>query len=419
MAKTFDQKLSDYADLIVHVGLNLQKGQRLAVSGKNLFRGAPLASAPLVRKIVASAYKAGAPLVDVFWDDDQTQLIRFKHAPRDSFAEFPTWRTRALAEYAANGDAIVSIYGEDPDLFAGQDPELVTLAQRTMEKHMQPQMELLMKNAYNWLLVSVPNPQWAAKVFPELPADKQVDAMWEEIFRLCRIDRDDPVAAWKEHIAQLNAAAKYLNEKKYDALHYTAPGTDFTVGLPVGHIWNSAQSDTLGGITFTPNLPTEEIFTLGDKNRAEGTLKASMPLSYGGRLFEEFSMVFKDGRITEVKAKKNEEALRELLNIDDGAGRVGEIALVPHSSPIAQAGRLFYNTLYDENAASHIAAGRAYRFTLKDGESMSSEDFAAAGGNESLVHVDFMIGSDKMDIDGLTKDGKAEPLMRKGEWAYK
>ena len=172
-----------------------------------------------------------------------------------------------MAEYAANGDAIVSIYGEDPDLFAGQDPELVTLAQRTMEKHMQPQMELLMKNAYNWLLVSVPNPQWAAKVFPDVPADKQVEAMWEEIFRLCRIDRDDPVAAWKEHIAQLNAAAKYLNEKKYDALHYTAPGTHFTVGLPAGHIWNSAQSDTLGGITFTPNLPTEEIFTLGDKNR--------------------------------------------------------------------------------------------------------------------------------------------------------
>lgn len=419
MTKSFDQKLSGYADLIVHIGLNVQPGQKVVVSGKNLFRGAPLHSAPLVRNIVESAYKAGARFVDVFWDDDQSQLVRFAHAPRDSFEEFPTWRTRALHEYAANGDAIVSIYGEDPDLFNGQDAALVTQAQRTMEKHMQSQMELLMKNAYNWLLVSVPHPNWAAKVFPDLPADKQMDAMWEQIFTLCRIDRDDPVAAWKEHIAQLNEAAKYLNEKQYDALHYTAPGTDFTVGLPAGHLWNSAQSDTQGGITFTPNLPTEEIFTLGDKNRAEGTLKASMPLSYGGRLIEDFSMVFKDGRVVEVKAGKNEQALKDLLDVDDGAGRVGEIALVPHSSPIAQSGRLFYNTLYDENAASHIAVGRAYRFTLKGGETMSAEDFAAAGGNYSLVHVDFMIGSAEMDIDGITKDGAKEPLMRKGEWAYK
>lgn len=419
MTKSFDQKLADYADLIVHVGLNLQKGQRLAISGKNLFRGAPLSSAPLVRKIVESAYKAGARFVDIFWDDDQSQLVRFAHAPRDSFEEFPSWRTRALHEYAANGDAIVSIYGEDPNLFNGQDAQLVTQAQRTMERHMQSQMELLMKNAYNWLLVSVPHPNWAAKVFPELPEEQRMAAMWEQIFALCRIDHKDPVAAWQAHITQLQAAAKYLNDKQYDALHYSAPGTDFTAGLPAGHLWNSAQSQTLGGITFTPNLPTEEIFTLGDRNRAEGTLKAAMPLSYGGRLIEDFHMVFKDGRVVEAKAASNDAALQDMLNSDDGARRVGEIALVPHSSPIAQSGRLFYNTLYDENAASHIAVGRAYRFTLKGGEAMSEEDFAAAGGNNSSVHVDFMIGSAEMDIDGIHKDGTREPLMRKGEWAYK
>jgi aminopeptidase len=174
----------------------------------------------------------------------------------------------------------------------------------------------------------------------------------------------------------------------------------------------------LGGISFTPNLPTEEVFTLGDKGRAEGTLKATMPLSYGGRLVDEFSFTFKDGRVVSAKASKGEDVIKDILANDDGAGRVGEIALVPHSSPIAQSGLLFYNTLYDENAACHFALGRAYRFTLKGGETMSSEEFAAAGGNDSLVHVDFMVGSNQLDIDGLSQDGKAEPLMRKGEWAF-
>ena len=419
MTQDFDTLLQKYADLIVHVGLNLQKGQALVISGKNLFRGAPLSSAPLVRKIATSAYQAGARLVDIQWDDAESQLIRFRHAPRDSFGEYPTWRTRALLEYAANADAIVSLYGEDPDLLKGQDPKLVAQAQRTMENNMHEQMDLLMKNAYNWLLVSVPNPAWAAKIFPDLPADQQIDALWQQIFKLCRLDQPDPVAAWKKHIAQLKAVSKYLNDKHYDALHYTGPGTDLTLGLPDGHLWNSAQSDTQGGITFTPNLPTEEVFTLGDKNRAEGKLKATMPLSYGGRLMDDFSFIFKDGRIVEAKANKGEEVIKDILASDEGASRVGEIALVPHSSPIAQSGLLFYNTLFDENAASHIAIGRAYRFTLKGGETMSDAEFAAAGGNDSLVHVDFMIGSNQLDVDGLSKDGKAEPLMRKGEWAFK
>lgn len=419
MIPDFDKKLDLYAELILKVGLNLQPGQKLVISGKNLFRGAPLRSAPLVRRIAAQAYQMGSPLVDVMWDDDQTQLMRFQHAPRDAFGEFPSWRTQALFDYANSGAAIVSFYGEDPDLLSGQDPKLVTQAQRTMEQHMQSQMELLMKNAYAWLLAAVPHPAWAAKVFPDLPADQQEDALWEQIFTLCRLDQPDPLAAWQAHIQQLNEASTYLNEKQYDALHYTGPGTDFTAGLPAGHVWNSAQSDTLGGITFTPNLPTEEVFTLGHRDRAEGQLAASMPLSYGGRLVEDFSLTFKDGRVTDVKAKKGEEVLRDILASDDGAGRVGEIALVPHSSPIAQSGVLFYNTLFDENAASHIAIGRAYRFTLDGGETMSDEDFAAAGGNDSLVHVDFMIGSEKMDIDGIAKDGSREPLMRQGEWAYK
>ena len=419
MPQDFDTQLQKYADLIVHIGLNLQKGQALVISGKNMFRGAPLASAPLVRKIAATAYQAGARLVDIMWDDAESQLIRFQHAPRDSFGEYPTWRTRALLEYAGQGDAIVSIYGDDPDLLSGQDPKLVAQAQRTMENNMQEQMDLLMKNAYNWLLVSVPSAKWAAKIFPALSAEQQMDALWRQIFTLCRLDQPDPVAAWKKHIAQLKAVSSYLNTKHYHALHYTAPGTNFTIGLPAGHLWNSAQSDTQGGITFTPNLPTEEVFTLGDKNRAEGTLKATMPLSHGGRLADGFSFVFKDGRVVSAVAKKGEEVLRDVLANDDGAGRVGEVALVPHSSPIAQSGLLFYNTLFDENAACHFALGRAYRFTLKGGEHMSSADFAAAGGNESLVHVDFMVGSNQLDIDGLGKDGEAEPLMRKGEWAFK
>jgi aminopeptidase len=419
MSSDFDKKLASYADLIVHIGLGLREGQNLAIGGKNLSRGAPISSAPLVRKVAESAYKAGARYVTTLWDDDQQHLIRLENADPKTLEIYPTWRTDAIIEHAKNGDAIFTIFAENPDLYEGQNSEQVTAMQHTMERNLQPGTDLLMKNAYNWTLVSVPTIGWAKKVFPDLGEDEAMSALWETIFKLCRIDRDDPVAAWKQHIQDLAQRSAYLNGKAYDALKYTGPGTDLTLGLPAGHIWKSAQSTAnTTDITFVPNLPTEEVFSMPDNRRADGKVAAAMPLNYGGSLVDDFSLTFKDGKVVDYQAKTGEATLKGILEADEGARQLGEVALVPHSSPISQSGRLYYNTLYDENASCHLALGRAYQLSMQGGEQMTQEEFGNHGGNYSLVHIDFMIGSDKLDIDGITKDGKSEPILRKGEWAF-
>lgn len=418
--KDFDRKLTRYADLIVRVGLNLQKGQNLAIGGKNLSRGAPLSTAPLVRKVAESAYKVGAHLVSPLWDDDQINLIRFKYADPASLDAYAHWRTDAIYEHASKGDAIFTVHAENPDVYKSVDPDLVIKAQRVMEQHLSPSSRLLMKNAYNWCLVSVPTPAWAQKIFPKLSQQKAMDKLWDVIFTLCRVDQPNPVKAWEKHLDNLAARSDYMNNKRYSALRYTGPGTDLTIGLPDNHEWNSAQGSVLGkDFKFVPNLPTEEIFSMPHKERADGTVRATLPLSHAGVLIDDFSLTLKNGRVVDFKAKRGKEFLKRILETDEGARRLGEVALVPHSSPISQSGLLFYNTLFDENAASHIALGRAYQECLVDGERMDEEAFYAAGGNNSLVHIDFMIGSNKLDIDGLTAAGQPEPVMRKGEWAFK
>jgi aminopeptidase len=260
---------------------------------------------------------------------------------------------------------------------------------------------------------------WAKKIFPKLEPEKAQAKLWKAIFESSRIDQPDPIKAWEKHIVSLRERAKYMQAKQFDALHYKGPGTDFTLGLPYGHRWISAQSLAQNGVAFTANMPTEEVFTLPDRHRADGLITATFPLSYGGTLIDDFQVTFENGRITKVTAKKGEAALQKLVDTDEGSHRLGEVALVPASSPIAKRGHLFYNTLFDENASCHIAIGRAYRFTLTGGEELTDEEFISAGGNVSLNHVDFMIGSPKMDIDGIHKDGSREPVMRKGEWAFK
>jgi aminopeptidase len=345
-------------------------------------------------------------------------LNRFRYAPRDSFDQFSAWRADAQIDHAQHGDAILVIFATDPDLLKDQDPELIATAQKTEAKYRQPFRELLVRSAMNWLGISAPIASWAAKVFPHEPVEHQVERLWDAIFETCRLKQDDPIAAWRDHIRQLVARSDYLNQKRYTALKYSGPGTDLIVGLPRGHRWKSAQDTSTNGITFTPNMPTEEVFTLPDRNRTSGVVTSTKPLSYAGTLIDNFSLRFAEGRVVEATAATGEAVLRDLLATDEGASRIGEVALVPHSSPIAQSGLLFYNTLFDENAASHIALGQAFKFTLDGGAAMSDEQFEQAGGNHSLVHVDFMIGSDQIDIDGLTEDGRAEPVMRAGEWAF-
>jgi aminopeptidase len=419
MSSEFERNLDKYAEVIVRVGLNLQPGQRLLIGtpGFGIY-GTPIELLPLVRLIVTKAYKAGARLVDVMWNDDQLRLIRFQHAPRDSFEEFPEWRANAAFEAAKAGDAVLSLLAENPDLLLEQDPELVATVFQTKVKHFKPFGDLRSKNAMNWTVVTAPVDGWPEKVFLDLPPDSRKAKFWDTIFEICRVKQDDPVAAWRDHVDQLVARSNYLNHKRYTALKLTAPGTDLTVGLPGGHIWRSGCMTSQTGIDFTANIPTEEIFTIPHKDKTAGVVTATKPLSYGGSLVEDFSLTFSEGRVVKATAKKGEESLHKLLETDEGASRLGEVALVPHSSPISQLGLLFYNILIDENASNHIALGRAYEFGLEGGEAMSGDEFAAAGGNHSLIHIDCMIGSGEMDVDGLTPDGTAEPIMRGGEWAF-
>jgi aminopeptidase len=412
-----DRKLQIYAELAVRVALNLQPGQRLMIIGPLANGGASLEAAPLARQIAAAAYRAGSPLVETLYGDEAVQPLRFTHAPRESFSAFSAWLPKALSEHVAAGHAVLSISANDPDLLQGQPPDLVSAVLQATARDMRPFREQVSRNDTNWAIVAAASAGWAEKIFPGVPTADAMARLWDAISRMCRLDTPDPLAAWETHLGNLAGRAEYLNTKRYSALKYTGPGTDLTLGLPEGHIWVSGRSASRNGIQFTANLPTEEVFTIAHKDRVDGTVRASKPLSYGSTLIDGFSVTFERGRIVKMSADKNPDTLQRLLDTDEGARRLGEVALVPHSSPISQSGLLFYNTLFDENAASHVALGNAYKFTLKGGNDMDDAEFERAGGNRSGVHVDFMIGSGDLDVDGVLPNGSVEPLMRKGEWA--
>ena len=416
-ATDFQQQLEAYGELAVRVALNLQPGQRLIILGPLASGGVSFEAAPLVRHIAASAYRAGAPLVESIWGDEALVLTRFLNAPRGSFSEFSAWLPKALAEHVEAGHAVLSIYANDPDLLKNEAPDPVSAVQQATARAMMPFRELISRNQTNWAVIAAAGAGWASRVFPDRRPEEQIAGLWDEINRLCRLDRPDPVAAWRAHLEGLAARADHLNRKHYAGLRYSGPGTELTIGLPSAHVWVSGHTVSRSGIRFTANLPTEEVFTMPHKDLVDGTVRSSKPLSYGGTLIENFSLRFSEGRVVDVKAERGETVLRQLVGTDAGAGRLGEIALVPHSSPVSQAGRLFYNTLFDENAATHVALGAAYKFTLRGAESMDEEAFAQAGGNRSVVHVDFMIGSEALDIDGVLESGATEPLMRGGEWS--
>lgn len=408
---SFEECLKKYAELAVRVGLNLQDDQRLIVR-------APLEAAELARVVSAAAYDAGCRYVDVMLQDEQQQLIRFEHAPQDSFEEYPMWRAEGLTGCAKRGDAFLSISGNDPDLLKGQDADLIALVRKMESEQARPLRDYISRMAVNWCVISAAVRPWAARVFPDVSEDQQVDRLWDAIFKMCRLDQDDPTAAWKAHIEDLERRRAYLNEKAYAALHYTAPGTDLVIGLPDGHIWRGGIDTSDAGTVFVPNIPTEEVFTMPHRVRVDGKVTATKPLNYGGSLIESFSMTFADGKVAEVEADQNEETLRKMVETDEGASRLGEIALVPNSSPISQFGRLFYNTLFDENASNHVALGQTYSVCVEGGAEMDEPTLHVAGGNTSSIHVDFMIGSGEMSIDGLTRDGSREPVMEKGEWSF-
>jgi aminopeptidase len=413
----FQKSLEKYAETIVHVGLKLRAGQRLIINNAST-RGVPLHAAPLVREIARVAYQAGARYVDVIWNDEALLRQRILYAPADSLREYPDWQIQGLMNIVEHGDAMLTIRSNNPALLSDLDPERVGVTQKTHLEHFNPVTTAVTNNKMNWCVVAAAGPDWAMKVFPGLTPKQAEAKLWKAIFAITRVDQPDPVSAWESHVRDLLKRSAYMNGKSYDALKYTAPGTDLTVGLPRGHRWLSARETAQNGVEFIANLPTEEVFTLPHREQVEGTVRATLPLSYGGTLIEDFSLTIKGGHVVQASAKKGEAILKKMVEADEGAGRFGEVALVPVSSPIARRGHLFYDTLIDENASSHLAVGRAYRISMEGAQDLSEEEFMRRGGNLSMTHVDFMIGSDKMNIDGVRADGTLEPVMRKGEWAF-
>lgn len=404
-----ESRLRRYADLLLKVGVNLQPGQKLVVRTST-------EAVDLTRLVVERAYKMGSPYVEVFWSDEGVTRSRFLHAPDGSFDIVPQENAQAMIRLAQEGAASLSILADDPDNLAGTDPQRMATYLKNWRPLLKPYYEFAMSDRIAWCVSAAASPAWARRVFPDLPEAQAVEKLWDLIFRAVRLDADDPAAAWQAHLGRLATAKSRLNEKGYAALRFRAPGTDLRVGLADGHLWDGGSSRTPQGVDFVANLPTEEVFTAPHRERVDGVVRASKPLAYNGNLIDDFELTFEDGAVTKAVAGTGQAALDNILSADGGARRLGEVALVPASSPISRTGVLFYETLFDENAACHIALGQAYAVTVKDGANMSAEEKLAAGLNDSLTHVDFMIGSARMDIDGELPSGELEPVMRGGEW---
>jgi len=408
---SFEDKLDRLAEVAVRVGLDLREGQELVMT-------APIEALALVRRITDHAYRAGALLVTTFYGDDPSVISRFEHAPDASFDYAPAWLQEAVATAFRSGAARLAISGANPALLAGQDPAKVARANVAASKANKPAMELITRHEINWTIVAAATPEWAKLVFPGVPIDEAVAKLWEAIFQASRITGDDPVADWLAHGQRLKQRVDMLNAKRFAALHFRSSDrtTDLKVGLADEHLWAGGGTTAGNGIYCQPNIPTEECFTTPHMERVEGVVRASKPLSHQGTLIENICCRFEGGKIVEAHATAGEDVLNRLISTDDGARRLGEVALVPASSPIAQTGILFWNTLFDENAASHIALGQAYSTCIIGGEKMSNESLTALGANSSLIHVDWMIGTAEMDVDGITVNGVPEPLMRAGDW---
>ena len=407
--KINEEKIDKLANLAIKRGVGLQKGQDLSIT-------APLESLPLVRKIAEHAYKEGAHLVTPLFTDSDITLSRFKHAPTESFDHAANWLFNGMGEAFDNNTARMAIAGDDPMLLSEMDPEKVSRANKAMAKAYKPARERITEFKINWNIVSWPGKAWASRVFPDLPIDEAVIKLADAIFDASRASVEDPIQAWDDHNEKLRKKTNWLNEKNFAALQYNGPNTNLKIGLADEHEWMGGASKAQNGIICNPNIPSEEVFTTPHAYKVDGVVSSTKPLSYQGTLIENIKVTFKDGKIIEASASKGNEVLQKVLKSDEGASRIGEVALVPHSSPISQSGIIFYNTLFDENAASHIALGQCYSKCFKGETDLSKEEISNRGGNSSMIHIDWMIGSDKIDVDGIDQNGNTVPVFRKGEW---
>jgi aminopeptidase len=403
-------KLDRLAEVAVRVGLNLQPGQDLLMT-------APVAALPLVRLIATHAYRAGAGLVTPFLGDEEVALARYRHAPDASFDRAAGWLYEGMGKAFSQNTARLAIVGDDPMLLSEQDPEKVARANKANSLAYKPALEKIAGFDINWNIVAWPGTAWAKLVFPGESEEQAVGRLADAIFSASRVDGDDAIGAWESHNNALAVRRDWLNGERFSALRFTGPGTDLTVGLADGHEWQGGASTAKNGVVCNANIPTEEVFTTPHALRVEGHVSSTKPLSYQGTLIDDIRVRFEGGRIVEAHAARGEAVLAKVLDTDEGARRLGEVALVPHSSPISKSGILFYNTLFDENASCHIALGQCYAKCFLGGDRLTPAEIAAQGGNSSLIHIDWMIGSDKVDIDGVRPDGSAVPVFRKGEWA--
>ncbi|MFS1062669.1 aminopeptidase [Enterococcus faecium] len=410
MLSDFNELLKKYARLIAETGVATEKGHTVVLQ-------ISADQAPLARLITQEAYKLGAAEVIVQWTDDQIQREFLLHAATDRIENVPQSKIDQADEWLEKGASRISVVSADPDAFAGVDSQRVASYQAAAGKALMNLRKATQANKVSWTVVAAAGKQWAAKVFPDLPEEEQVDALWDQIFKTTRVYEEDPVLAWKKHDEKLAKKAEELNQEQFSALHYTAPGTDIIIGLPKNHLWEGAGSYNARGEKFMANMPTEEVFTAPDSHRVDGYISSTKPLSYAGTIISGMKFTFKDGKVVDFSAEQGEDVLAKLLDTDEGARRLGEVALVPDPSPISQSGIIFFNTLFDENASNHLALGSAYAFSVKGGTEMSDEELAEAGLNRSQTHVDFMVGSDKMDIDGIREDGSTVPIFRNGDWA--
>ena len=397
------------AELAIKTGVALQTEQDLLIS-------APVESLPLVRRLCIHAYKAGAGIVTPMFTDPEIILSRYEHASDHSFDASANWLFNGMGEAFDNNTARLAIVGDDPMLLSKQEPEKVGRVNKANSLASKPIRERITRFDINWNIISWPGLMWAQRMFPDLPSSEAQLKLAEAIFSASRVDQEDPIAAWKEHNIKLRAKSNWLNGQNFKALHFFGPGADLTVGLADEHEWRGGASTAKNGVICNPNIPSEEVFTTPHAYKVDGTVSSTKPLSYQGTLIDNIKVTFKEGKIIEAHASKGEEVLQKVLKSDDGASRIGEVALVPHSSPISQSGIIFYNTLFDENAASHIALGQCYSKCFKGELDLSKEEISKRGGNSSMIHIDWMIGSDQIDVDGIDQNGNQEPIFRKGEW---
>ena len=410
--KDFNKMLDEYARLCVEVGINIQKGQPLFISS-------PVEGAEFVRLVAKHAYELGAKEVHVNWNDEALIKMKYENAPMEVFETFPKWLADGMEEYAEDGAGFLSISARDPQLLKGIDPKKIAASNKSSSIAMKGFMKYTMNDLNAWCVVSIPTQGWANRVFPDVSDEEAMEKLWEAIFMATRMDSEDPIKAWEEHLKNLEEKVNFLNKKAFKKLYYkSSNGTDLEVELPEGHIWAGGGGRNSKDVFFVANMPTEEVFTMPLKTGVNGVVHSTKPLNYGGNLIDNFKLTFENGKVVDFEAEEGYEVLKDLLSLDEGAKHLGEVALVPYDSPISNSNIIFLNTLFDENASCHFAFGKAYPTNIKGGENMTDEELEKAGVNDSLTHVDFMVGSKDLSIIGETKDGEKVEIFENGNWAF-